>query len=548
MNSVSFISSLPVVALAVPVAMVVACLFGPVRRRIPDWLGWAPVPALAAAILTAGYPPLVLEWAPYRLMIELDAPGAMLLGTAALLWIAAGVYAGGFLQGTPHREKFAVAWLLTLTGSLGIFLAADLSLFLLFYALVSLPAYGLIVHDGTATARRAGAIYLGFALLGEGLLLLAFVLLAAQPHGGTLRIVDVVTAMSVSPSRGVILALLIAGFGMKMALLPLHVWLPLAHAAAPMPASAVLSGAVVKVGLIGLIRFLPLGVALPDWGHALVGVGLTGAFFGVAVGITQANPKSVLAYSSVSQMGFLASLIGMGWSAGDGSVVQVAAFYAAHHVLVKGALFLAIGVADVVGQNRFSSAVLWPAALIALGLAGLPLTGGALAKLAAKGPLGYGMVGTLGAWSAAGTALLMLHFLRCLAAKANPEGKTAASVRLVLPWWGMVVAALTVPWALFPRVGLGTIAEAITPAALGKVLWPLVVGGLLALGLRRWGSRLPEIPNGDVAALGGGISRAAAGIGTELERADQWVRRWPVAGISLVVVAVALSAAMLATR
>ena len=88
-----------------------------------------------------------------------------------------------------------------------------------------------------------------------------------------------------------------------MGLVPLHVWLPLAHPAAPMPASAVLSGAIIKAGVIGLIRFLPFDGALPDWGAVLTAVGLLTAFYGVAVGITQANPKTVLAYSSVSQMG-----------------------------------------------------------------------------------------------------------------------------------------------------------------------------------------------------------------------------------------------------
>ena len=403
MNSAAIFSLLPIAALALPVVMLLACLLRPVRKLMPGWLWLGPVPALAAACLDVGGPPWVLNWAPYRLMIALDFPGAILLGTAALLWIAAGFFASEFFRSTSHREKFAVSWLLTLIGSLGIFLAADLALFLLFYALVSLPAYAMIIHDGTPSTRRAGSIYLGFALLGEGLLLLAFVLLAANSHGGSLRIADVVVAMSTSPSRGIILPLLLVGFGMKMALLPMHFWMPLSYTAAPIPAAAVLSGAGVKAGVIGMIRFLPFMVALPQWGNVLVVVGLAGAFFGVAVGVTQSNPKSVLAYSSVSQMGFLAALLGMGLSAGDDGIGMVTAFYAAHHVLVKGALFLAIGVSAATGKSRFKPVVLWPATLIALGLAGLPLTGGALAKLAAKGPLGYGVVGTLATWSAAGT-------------------------------------------------------------------------------------------------------------------------------------------------
>ena len=273
--------------------------------------------------------------------------------------------------------------------------------------MVSLPAFGLVTYDGTPSAWRAGAIYTGFALLGEGLLLMGFVLLAANLPEGSLRIADVVAAMQTSPFRNVTLSLLMAGFGMKIALLPMHFWMPLTYTAAPIPAAAVLSGAAVKAGVIGLIRFLPFDIALPDWGGVLTVAGLCGAFYGVGVGITQTNPKTVLAYSSVSQMGFLAAVLGMGLAAGDKSVAPIAAFYAAHHVLVKGALFLAVGVAGVTASQRIGIVVV-PGVVIALGLAGLPLTGGALAKLAVKDPLGYGIAGTLATLSASGTTLLML--------------------------------------------------------------------------------------------------------------------------------------------
>ncbi len=135
------------------------------------------------------------------------------------------------------------------------------------------------------------------------------------------------------------------GFGAKIGLVPFHIWMPLAYRAAPIPAAAVLSGAAVKAGVIGLIRFLPLDVATPEWGEALVVAGLFSAFYGVAIGITQRNPKTVLAYSSVSQMGVIAAVFGMGLAVGDGDAALFAGFYAAHHTLVKGALFLAVGVA-----------------------------------------------------------------------------------------------------------------------------------------------------------------------------------------------------------
>src|SRR5690606_19328303 len=143
-------------------------------------------------------------------------------------------------------------------------------------------------------------LYLALAILSEVLLLLGFAMLAVPAPGTSLTIDHVLAAWHTAPLRDLTLGLLVAGFGLKMGLLPLHVWLPIAHPAAPMPASAVLSGAIVKAGVIGMIRFLPDDV-LPGWGGMLLALGFATAFYGVAVGVTQRNPKTVLAYSTVSQ-------------------------------------------------------------------------------------------------------------------------------------------------------------------------------------------------------------------------------------------------------
>ena len=532
-------------ALALPVALLLACLPAALRQAIPKLLWVAPVPALAAALFGTQNSPAVLSGEPYHVTLMLDASGSMLLTAASLLWIAAGFYAPAFFRREAITGSFTVCWLFTLLGSLGIFLAADLPGFFLCYALVSLPAYGLVTYDGTPAARHAGAIYMGFALLGENLLLIGFVLLAANTPDGSLRIADTTEALKAAPSRDLILSLLIAGFGMKIALLPMHFWMPLTYAAAPIPAAAVLSGAAVKAGVIGLIRFLPFDMALQGWGELLTIVGLCGAFYGVVVGITQLNPKTVLAYSSVSQMGFLAAVLGMGLAAGDKSVAPLVAFYAAHHVLVKGALFLAVGVAALTASQGIGLVVV-PGAVIALGLAGLPLTGGALAKLAVKDPLGYGIVGALASLSATGTTLLMLHFLHRLVLTAGREPAKSVATKLVVPWLAMAVASIAVPWVMYPFAGLGSPSDALAPAALWKVLWPVLLGGVLAVGLWRWGDRLPRIPEGDVVVVSGAVARVAAAGGAVLERWDSLLREWAVASLSLLVVALLLALAMLA--
>jgi multicomponent Na+:H+ antiporter subunit A len=533
-------------ALGLPLAMVLACLSPRLKARMPTLLAIAPLPALAAALLASGG---MLELPPILpgLRLALDVPGAMLLGVAALLWTAAGLYASAWLPGRPDGGRFALWWLLTLTGSIGVFMAADLVGFYLVFSLVSLAAYGLIVDDGTPRARRYGLIYVALAVLGEAFLLMAFVLLAQATRGDSLLIRDAVAALPASPWRDSTLALLILGFGVKIGLVPFHVWMPLAYRAAPIPAAAVLSGAAVKAGVIGLIRFLPLDTALSGWGEALAAAGLFSAFYGVAIGITQSNPKTVLAFSSVSQMGVIAAVLGTGLAAGDGGVALAVAFYAAHHTLVKGALFLALGVAQTTSARRLWP-VLLPAAVLAVGLGGLPFTGGALAKLVVKPPLGEGIVGLLAALSSAGTTLLMLHFLRRLVATSAQDAQTPMA-RLTLPWLAMAFASVAVPWALYLTVMGGTVADALAPAVLWSAVWPVLLGGVMAVGLWRWGGSLPEVPEGDVVVL---VAEDAKGlartVGSVLERLDGMLRQWPVAGVSLLALAVVLAALMLTGR
>ena len=208
--------------------MLLACLSRSLRARMTDLLALAPLPALAAALLAYDGPPLVLDQARLQITLALDPPAAMLLGVAALLWSAAGLYARSYM-GQANRSRFAVWWLLSLTGSVGVFMAADMASFYVFFGMASLAAWGLVIHDGTPDTLRAGAIYLGLAVLAEICLLMAFALLAAATPGSSLLIGDAVALLPTSPGRNATLAFLIVGFGLKVGLVPLHVWLPLAY-------------------------------------------------------------------------------------------------------------------------------------------------------------------------------------------------------------------------------------------------------------------------------------------------------------------------------
>lgn len=533
---------MPLIALVLPVSALLASCSVRVRRVLPHVLWLLPWPAVVAAIAGLNAGPLVISWLPNQPMFSIDPQGALLLGTSALLWSLAGFSLPAFFPTQPLGSRFCVFWVLTMIGSLGVFLAADIFSFLICYVLVSLPAYVLIVQENSQATKKVGTIYLGFALVGEGILIMAFVLLTTQAPEAGLRISELVAAMSQNPGNQLTIALLVLGFGMKMALVPLHVWMPLTYTAAPIPVAAVLSGAAVKAGLIGLLRFLPWEGGMEDWGSLLVGVGFVGAFFGVIVGVTQSNPKTILAYSSVSQMGFLAALIGMGLINSMMGVAVMAAFYAAHHVLLKGGLFLAVGLAGITKKYRMTL-VLLPAGLLGLGLAGLPLTGGFIAKLAVKAPFGDGWPAVLATLSSAGTALLMTHFLIRLAkAEVSPNTSPKAS-RLQISWILLVLACVFAPWILLVQLGLGSLGEAFDVATIWKSLWPVVVGGAIALGLARRGRLLDTIPCGDILGLFNPLTKLASVLGRGSERTDWFLRQWPMACLSFLLLVVILTIA-----
>lgn len=531
--------------LLLPLAMLFACLSRRLRYRMSNWLAIAAVPGLGAALFapeaSLDLPPILL-----RLRLSLDMPAAILLGVAALLWIAAGVYAAAWLRDDARRGRIAVWWLLTLTGSLGVFMAADLVSFYLLFSMVSLAAYGMIIEGDAPDARGVGLIYVALAVFGEALLLMAFVMLAQSGPDSGFLIRDAVAALPASPWRNAILALTIGGFGIKLGMVPFHVWMPITYRTAPIPAAAVLSGAAVKAGVIGLLQFLPLGLALPDWGNVMTTLGFVSAFYGVLIGVTQTNPRMVLAFSSISQMGVITAVFGMGLGTPNADLALIVAFYAAHHTLVKGGLFLGVGLAPLSGPRRLWL-VLVPAAIMGLGLAGLPLTGGALAKLAIKPVLGDGWAGTLGTLSSLATALLMTHFLFRVAAMPAPVTPAALPGRLRWPWLIVAAASVVVPWALYLTVMSGSVAYALSPATLWASLWPVVLGAALAAAVRRWGSRLPRVPDGDVVVLiAARVERVAGRTGAALEWLDGALRQWPVAILSLLAVSIILTALMLA--
>lgn len=429
--------------------------------------------------------------------------GRVLLALTALLWLGAGLYAGGALAADPRRTRFFVFFALALCGNLGLVAARDVASFYMFFALMTFSAYGLVVHDGDARAYRAGRIYLVAAVVGEVLLLAAILMAAADMQ--SLDLAEASRAVAASSSRDLIVLFAFTGFGIKAGAALVHFWLPIAHPVAPVPASAVLSGAMIKAGLIGWLHFLPFGIdPMSGWAYALVALGCLGAYGGALLGLSQNEPKTVLAYSSVSQMGLMTVVLGAAlldprlWPAAAPAV----AVFALNHGLAKGALFLAVGAAHHHAARVTRLLLYGGVALAALSIAGAPWTAGAVAKYAAKNaldPLGPALAHDLALLMSLASVATTLVLTRFLVLFREIEADTAAA-RSVHVGFGLLAAGvlLTLPFGIDYLVAdapkLHTdIGAALWPIAAGVVAYPVLARLLRALG--------GEIPPGDLVVL-----------------------------------------------
>lgn len=530
-----------IVTIALPALMALACFSRRVREQILHLLPLAALPGLIAAFRSRG-DAVPLGPSDLGLTLALDDVGAVLLGGASLLWSVAALYAGAAMKHEAGAHRFAVWWLLTLAGSSGTFLAADVVSFYLTFSLASLAAYGLVIQKNSRKAHRAGIVYMILALAGEAFLLLAFVMLAGPAQVGNPLIRDAVALLPGSPYEGAIIALLILGFGLKMGLVPLHIWMPLAHPVAPFTASAALSGVIVKAGVIGLIRFLPVQSAVAEWGTTLLAIGLLTALYGVAIGLTQQKLKTILAYSTVSQMGVIAAILGGGLAQGNVSVSALAAFYALHHMLVKGALFLGLGIyTGMSPANR--QFLFWPMAILALSLAGLPFTSGAAAKFATKDVFATAGVAWLATVSTVGSGLLMIHFLLLLRRETSAGTSPALPIHVQAAWAVMVLSTLLVPAAILPLMTNYTLSDVLSWNGLLAAAWPVALAALLAMMLRH--APLPRIPEGDIIVVFQKSVPAFLSIGRVIEWSDDRLKSWPMACFVLLGIAVALGSATL---
>ena len=480
---------------------------------------WMALPPLLLILLMPVTVTIEVPWLLLGSFVGLNETARVFLFFTSILWLAGGIYALGYLSAKEKSATFFIWFLLAMSGNFGLIIAQDILLFYAFFSLMSLASYGLVVHSKSAEALRAGRIYIILVIIGEIILFFAFTMMVADADSIEFSVIR--EAFSFMGVNDLVMALLLLGFGIKAGMVGLHVWLPLAHPVAPTPASAILSGAMIATGLLGLMQVLPLGKAeLPFWGAFMMLAGMFSTFYGVFVGLFQNNPKTVLAYSSISSMGIMIMAIGLGLvSPARWSFVSIAVLvYILQHGFAKGALFLSVGIfakpiAYKMTRFLFILALLIPV----FSLIGAPLSSAFVAKkildtqLYASSSPWSEWVRIFMPWSSLAISLLLARFLYLIWPNTiqayenlNLEQNTLVPKSMWMSWLFLVLMVVLSPvLILLLGIPAGSMEDLISVKAL--IRFSTTLGAVFLLSYIIWfiSKRHPvpeslKIPAGDL--------------------------------------------------
>ncbi len=293
----------------------------------------------------------------------------------------------------PRIPYYYTLLLLNFTGMIGFAVTGDLFNLFVFMEILSLSSYALVAISGERTAEMAGFKYLIMGAISSLMVLFSIGLLYAST--GSLNMADISSRIGDGAVGPIPLAMALAGltvgFMVKAALFPLHIWLPDAHAIAPSPVSAILSGLVVKTGLIGILRVYQIyyGAKVLDLSSLntmLVWLGAISIVMGAFFAIFQEDIKMMLAYSTISNIGYIVMGFGLAspYSVIGGSV------HIFNHALIKATLFLAAGclihktgyrtLYDLRGVGKAMPLTTAALSVGAISIVGIPPTAGFLCK------------------------------------------------------------------------------------------------------------------------------------------------------------------------
>lgn len=286
--------------------------------------------------------------------LELDPLTAWFLFPTLLLSALSAIYGVGYLRVWQGRRSLGPVWFfycLLVLGMMLVLLARNAVLFLIAWELMALASFFLVTFEHEReSVREAGWIYFVATHLGTAFLLSFFLLLGRETNSMDFT----VWAEKGVPAQGlasILFLLAVIGFGTKAGFMPLHVWLPEAHPAAPSHVSALMSGVMIKTGIYGLLRALTfLGAPPMWWGWGLIAIGLSSGVLGVLFALAQHDLKRLLAYHSVENIGIITLGLGaglLGVSTGSPALIVLGfgggLLHVVNHALFKGLLFLGAG-------------------------------------------------------------------------------------------------------------------------------------------------------------------------------------------------------------
>ncbi len=333
--------------------------------------------------------------------LRVDGISLLVAGTVLTLGTFVILFSGPYMAGEVGEEKYYAMLLAMIGVMIGLACAGDLFNLWVWFEAMAVSSYLLVAfYREQAASLEAGMKYLIQSAIGSVLVLVGVALVLA--NAGTLDMAGVREAVSGSDvSRWVWLgagALFIVGFGVKVAFVPLHTWLPDAHSQAPSGISAMLSGVVIEVGLIAMLRALSVLTGLGEsWGVLFLAFGALNIVYGNLLALRQTYVKRMLAFSSLSHVGYMLMGLGIALSSGLELGAQGAFFHLFNHMVMKGLAFLAVGallyalflqndshspltISDLAGASQKYPLVAFALSVALLGLGGLPPLAGFMSK------------------------------------------------------------------------------------------------------------------------------------------------------------------------
>lgn len=406
----------------------------------------------------------------------IDNVGRLFAAVIVLVFLMAGFFSFSYMAHEKNEKRYYSFYLITFGVLMGLVFAGNLITLYLFYELMTLASMPLVLHSGTREAVMAGLKYLFYSFCGAYMALFGIYFLYQYADtlefvaGGALNIQALAESGNVQLMLTAVFLMLV-GFGVKAGCFPLHAWLPTAHPVAPAPASAFLSGIIVKGGVLAIIRvvFYCIGADFirGTWVQTVWSIlAIITLLMGSSLAFKEKVFKKRLAYSTVSNLSYI--LLGLSMpnqTAFTGSLLHVV-----FHAMIKSALFLTAGalifstgktkVKDYVGLGKKMPKLFWSYTIVSLGLIGIPPTSGLISKwYLAVGSLESGIAGLswIGPAALLVSALLtagyllpvsIRGFLMVPADESVLEKYHEPSLLMLVPI--MLLAAITLVFGVYP--------------------------------------------------------------------------------------------------